>query len=45
MSYYVEHGVHYINVSGYTQNCYHPIKFLSSAAISFKYAGDASPST
>ena len=41
MSYYVEHGIHYINVSEYriARYSYHPVKCLSSAVISFKYAG------
>ena len=40
MSYYVEHGAHYINASEYriARYCYHPVKFLSSAVISFKSA-------
>ena len=42
MSYYVEHGVHYINVSEYriARYCYYPVKFLNSAVISFKSASE-----
>ena len=40
MSYYVEHGAHYFNVSKYriACYCYHPVKFLNSTAISLKSA-------
>ena len=40
MSYYVQHGAHYINVSEYkvAHCCYQPVKFLNSAVISFKSA-------
>ena len=40
MSYYVEHGAHYINVSEYkiARYCYHPVKCLNSAVISCKSA-------
>ena len=40
MSYYVEHGVRYINVNEYriARYCYHRVKCLNSAVISFKSA-------
>ena len=40
MSYYVEHGAHYIIVSEYriARYCYHPAKCLSCTVTSFKYA-------
>ena len=40
MSYYVEHGARYFNVSEYriARYFYHPKKFLNSALISFKSA-------
>ena len=38
MSYYVEHGAHYNNVSEYYTELRVIVKCLSSAIISFKYA-------
>ena len=40
MSYYVEHGAHFINFSEYriAGYCYNPVQFLNSAVISFKSA-------
>ena len=40
MSYYVELGAHFINVSEYriTRYCYNPVKFLNSAVISLNSA-------
>ena len=40
MSYYVDQGAHYINVSEdrIACYCYHPVKCLSSAVIFFKCA-------
>ena len=40
MSYYVEHGAHYINVNEYriARYCYHPVKCLNRAVIFFRSA-------
>ena len=40
MSYYVEHGAHYIYVSDYriARYYFHPVKYLNSAVISFNSA-------
>ena len=45
MSYFIDHGTHYIGVSEYriARYCCHPVKLLNSAVISVKSALEHRP--